>query len=167
MFETKRISPEAVPAALEKAVRYRLLNEPLEAESICMDVLELEPENRDALITLLLALTDQFDQNLSEPLRRAKDVLERLEDEYSRLYYEGIISERQAKAHLRKGGPGAGHYAFSLLRKAMVLYEKAESLSPEHTDDPVLRWNTCARIIMRHPDVEPEPSTPRRPVMLE
>lgn len=167
MFELKRISREAIPAALEKAVRYRLLNEPLEAESICMDVLELEPGNRDALVTLLLALTDQFDRNVGERLRHAKDVLDRLDDDYSRLYYEGIICERLAKAHLRKGGPGAGHYAFSLLRKAMDLYEKAEELSPEHMDDPVLRWNTCARIVMRHPDVEPEPPSPRRPVMLE
>lgn len=167
MFEVRKISPEAVPAALDKANHYRLLNEPMEAESICLDVLELEPSNRDAIITLLLALTDQFDRNLGDCLRDAREVLERLDDEYSRLYYEGIISERQAKAHLRRGDPGSGHYAFTLLRKAMHLYEQAEALSPEDTDDPVLRWNTCVRIIMRHPDVEPEPPSPRRPVMLE
>ena len=40
MFELERISIDAVPAALEKAERYRLLNEPLMAESICLDVLE-------------------------------------------------------------------------------------------------------------------------------
>lgn len=167
MFELKRISPEAVSAAVEKAMRYRLLNEPMQAESICIDVLELEPDNRDALITLLLALTDQFDQHLSERVRRTREVLDRIDDDYSRLYYEGIVCERQAKAHLRKGGPGSGHYTFALLRKAMDLYEQAETLSAADNDDAVLRWNTCARIIMSHPEVEPEPPTPRRPVMLE
>ena len=33
MFELKLLSPEAVPAALEKALRYRLLNEPEQAAS--------------------------------------------------------------------------------------------------------------------------------------
>ena len=28
MFELKRLSEDAIPAALEKALRYRLLNEP-------------------------------------------------------------------------------------------------------------------------------------------
>ena len=46
MFEFKRITPEAVPAALSKAERYRLLNEPREAESICRDVLLVDPENQ-------------------------------------------------------------------------------------------------------------------------
>ncbi len=167
MYELKRISPEGVAAALEKAMRYRLLNEPMEAESICMDVLELEPENRQALITLLLSLSDQLDQHLSERVRRTRDVLERLDDTYSRLYYEGIVYERQAKAHLKKGGPGSGHYTFALLQKAMDLYEQAEPLSPAGNDDAVLRWNACARIIMNHPEVEPEPDSPRRPMMLE
>lgn len=167
MYELKRISPEGVSAALEKAMRYRLLNEPMEAESICMDVLELEPENQQALVTLLLALSDQLDQRLSERVRRTRDVLERLGDPYSRLYYEAIVYERQAKAHLRKGGPGSGHYTFSFLKKAMDLYEEAAELSPEGNDDAVLRWNTCARIIMNHSDVEPEPDAPRRQMMLE
>lgn len=167
MFELKRISPDAVPAALEKAIRYRLLNEPMQAESICLDILELDPENRDVLVTLLLAITDQFDRHMGERVHRAHEVLERLDDEYGRLYYDGIIKERKAKAHLRRGGPGSGHHAYTLLRRAMDLYERAEPLSPEGNDDAVLRWNTCARIIMTHAEVEPEPESPRKPVMLE
>lgn len=167
MYELKRITPDAVPAALEKAMRYRLLNEPMEAESICLDVLQLEPNNREALVTLLLSLTDQFDRHMGERVHRAHDLLERLEDEYSRLYYEGIISERKAKAHLRRGGPGSGHRTFTLLRKAMELYEQADPLSDEGNDDAVLRWNACARIIMSHSEVEPDTEASHRPVMLE
>jgi hypothetical protein len=167
MYELKRITADAVPAALEKAMRYRLLNEPLEAESICLDILELDTQNRDVLVTLLLAITDQFDRNLGERVHRAHAVLERISDAYGRLYYHGIINERKAKTHLRRGGPGSGHHAFTLLRKAMDLFEQAAPLSPENNDDAVLRWNTCARIIMTHAEVEPEPEGPPRPVMLE
>ena len=60
MFELKPISHESVAGALAKAERYRLLNEPGEAESICRDILEIEPGNQQALISLILALTDQI-----------------------------------------------------------------------------------------------------------
>ena len=56
MFELKTLSSEAVDRSIEKAERYRLLNEPEEAESICLDVLAIAPDNRHALVTLLLAL---------------------------------------------------------------------------------------------------------------
>jgi len=45
-FELKTLSPESVPRALAKAERYRLLNEPVEAESICLDVLAVDPQSR-------------------------------------------------------------------------------------------------------------------------
>src|SRR6266699_1140466 len=69
MSELKRLHKNAIPAALEKAERYRLLNEPGEAESICLDILQVDPENQHAVITLLLALTDRFEKG--EPLRPA------------------------------------------------------------------------------------------------
>ena len=45
-FTLKPISPEAIPEALQKAERYRLLNEPAQAESLCQDVLAVEPNNQ-------------------------------------------------------------------------------------------------------------------------
>ena len=55
MSELKSLHKDAIPAALEKAERYRLLNEPGEAESICLDILHVDPENQQAIVTLLLA----------------------------------------------------------------------------------------------------------------
>src|ERR1700730_10883948 len=98
MYEPKPITKHAVPAALERALRYRLLNEPLEADSICRDVLAVDPDNQEALVTLLLALTDQFDSQFAEALVASKHLLPQLEGEYKRAYYEGIIYERWAKA---------------------------------------------------------------------
>ena len=37
----------------------------------------------------------------------------------------------------------------------MEWYEKAESLRPPGNDEAILRWNTCARILARHPEVAP------------
>lgn len=150
MFELKPLSREAIPAALEKATRYRLLNEPAEAESICLDVLRTDPDNQPALVILLLALTDRFSKSYSVSDTQAQELLPRLRGEYERNYYAGIISERKAKARLHHGGPGASFNAFELFRDAMTWFEKAEKLRPAGNDDALLRWNTCARIIARN-----------------
>ncbi len=150
MFELKPLSAEAIPAALEKATRYRLLNEPGEAESICLDVLRTDPENQQALVILLLALTDRFNKGYSVSDTQAQELLARLRGEYDQSYYAGIIYERKAKAQLHHGGPGASFNAFELFREAMSWFEKAEKLRPAGNDDALLRWNTCARIIARN-----------------
>src|SRR4051812_7969768 len=75
MFELKSLTREAVPAALEKAHRYRLLNEPEQAESICHDVLRIDPDNQEALTTLILALTDRFAGPRPVSPRVARDFL--------------------------------------------------------------------------------------------
>ncbi|MDZ4286727.1 MAG: hypothetical protein U0984_02150 [Prosthecobacter sp.] len=146
MFALKPLSKEAIPAALEKALRYRLLNEPGEAESICHDVLQIDPDNQQALTILLLALTDRFGKGYGVGAVQAKDVLPRLRNPYEQAYYAGIIAERRAKAMLHRGAPGSDAYSF--LREAMDFYEKAEAIRPPGNDDAILHWNACARIIM-------------------
>ena len=150
MFDLKLLSEEAIPAALEKAERYRLLNEPAEAESICLDVLKADPENQKALITLLLAMTDRFGKGYGVSDTQAKGLLSRVKGEYERAYYSGILAERRAKARLAQGTPGAKFYAYDGFRDAMSWFEKAEALRPPGHDDALLRWNTCARIITQN-----------------
>jgi hypothetical protein len=148
MFDLKPLSREGIPAALEKAMRYRLLNEPAEAESICHDVLRIDPGNQQALVILLLALTDRFGRGYAVGATQTQEVVQQLRDPYERAYYAGIICERRAKAQLRQGSPGAGFEAYQYLREAMTCYEKAEAIRPTGNDDALLRWNACARIIM-------------------
>ena len=50
--------------------------------------------------------------------------------------------------------------------KAMKHYERAIGLSPSGNDDAILRWNTCARIMNRNPEIRPEPEE-RTQEMLE
>src|SRR5262245_39825637 len=159
MFDLKPIDHEAVPRALEKAERYRLLNEPEEAESICLDVLSVEPENQPALTTLLLALTDQFRADCRDCFVRAREVLPKWQGDYERHYYEGIIYERRAAAHLDRGGAGSGALSYDWLRQAMRCYDQAEALRPPQNDDALLRWNTCARLIAKHGLTEPAVET--------
>ncbi|NIP86110.1 MAG: hypothetical protein GTO03_11310 [Planctomycetales bacterium] len=146
-MEPKRISPDAVPAALEKALRYRLLKEPRQAESICRDVLLVDPGNQEATIMLLLALTDQFAREKASAFDAAKALLGSLDNPYHQAYYDGIIKERWAAAQLADQMPR--EIALDWFRQAMRAYEKAEPLAAPGTPDPVLRWNTCARVILR------------------
>ena len=166
MFTLKPLHRESIPSALEKARHYRLLNEPLQAESICLDILEIEPDHTEAQVTLLLALTDQFDHDLKGRFKKARELMQRFQDPYMKAYYGGIICERRANVHRKRHVPGSKHMAYEWYRQAMQSYEEAATLSPPGNDDAILRWNTCARIIMRNPELKPETGT-TAPSLLE
>ena len=157
MFNFKPISKDSISAAFERAERYRLMNEPMDAESICHDILAVDSDNQQALKTLLLSLSEQFSTNLYPPYEEAVAILPRLLDDYTKTFYEGIIYERRAKSLMKRHGLGSGRMAYGWFRKAMHCYEEAMELSPSDNDDAVLRLNTCARVIMQNPEVEPEP----------
>ena len=156
-FELKSISEQSIPEALAKVERYRLLNEPSLAESICLDILAIAPNHQQALISLLLARTDQFDSDVH--VKAAQEVLAQIKGDYERTYYQGIIWERFANARIRHGGTGAGASAYHALREAMDHYEKSMNFAIPGNDDAILRWNTCARVIMQNPDVRPVPES--------
>jgi tetratricopeptide (TPR) repeat protein len=161
-FNLRPISITSIPRALEKAERYRLLNEPEQAESICLDILEAESGNQRALVTLILALTDRFGMAGAPPnARRASDYLARLTDEYQRNYYGGIVRERQAWAYLRRGMARA--FAYDAFREAMDCFEKAAAIPPEGDDEALLRWNACVRTI-RRANLRPRPEEPEQPL---
>ena len=154
-FELKSISEQSIPEALAKVERYRLLNEPSLAESICLDILAIVPDHQEALISLLLARTDQFDSYVH--VKAAQEVLAQIKGDYERAYYQGIIWERMGHARLDHGGTGAGTSAYHALRDAMDQYEKAMNFAIPGNDDAILRWNTCARVIMQNPDIRQVP----------
>ena len=156
MFDLKPITADAVPAAVEKANRYHLLNEPEQAVSICEDVLRIDPDHQEALVTLLLAHTDRFDDPRPASPQAARGLLPRLHGEYERAYYAGIVWEREGIAWLRSGKPRAGRTAYHCLREAMDCYGRAEAIRPAANDDALLRWNSCVRFIQAHPDLVPD-----------
>ena len=165
MYELKRLSKEAVPSALERAERYRLLNEPHEAESICLDVLEVDPDNQQALKTLLLACTDGMTTNPISAYRKALEVVPRLEGEYRQAYYNGLICERRAKASLHGGGPASGFVAYDWFEKALKFFDRAIEIRPAGNDEALLRWNTCVRILKQDSSLRPEPEERFQPMM--
>ncbi len=155
LFELKPISVQSIPEALAKVERYRLLNEPSLAESICLDVLAIVPDHQQALISLLLARTDQFHLNVDT--KSAQEALARIKGDCEQAYYAGIIWERLGNARIRQGGAGAGASAYHALREAMGHYENAMNFASPGNDDAILRWNTCARVIMQNPNLRPVP----------
>jgi hypothetical protein len=160
MHELKPISKDAVPRSLEKAERYRLLNEPREAESICRDVLRVDEGNQQAIVLLILALTDQFDKGWRVGVQHAQEWVPKLNGRYEQLYYQGVICERWGKALLDQveGQVASGHVALTWFERAMDLFEQAEQIRPVGNEDAILRWNTCARIIRRNPQLRPHPA---------
>jgi hypothetical protein len=155
MPDLKTISREAIPRAVQKAERYRLLNQSWATESICLDILEVDASNQPVLVMLLLAITDQFGPESRELARRARAVLARITDPYQRAYYAGIIDERLGHAQLAQGVMHAEAMAHEALRAAMESFEEAERLRQPGNDDAILRWNTCARALDRLRLVEP------------
>jgi hypothetical protein len=166
MFELKRLSPSAVPAALAKAERYRLLNEPQQSESICEDILKTDPGNHQALLTLILALSDGFPHDHARAAARAAALVTQLPSEYERHYYTGLLAERRGRAVLDHPGPGS-RAAAAWLHEAMESYERAEALGPVDNDEARLRWNACARTFNAHPELRVEDDAPAAPVTSE
>jgi hypothetical protein len=163
MFVLKPISRDSLDGALAKAERYRLLNEPTEAESIC---LEVAPANREARVSLILALTDEFprdDRAFSSAVAEAAG----LESAYDRAYYSGIAWERRAKAFHDAGRPGSSGHVYDWIVKALGLFEEAERLRPAGNDDPILRWNACVRFLERHKTVGPKTEDVKEPILSE
>ncbi len=155
MFELKPMTSGGVSAAIAKAERYRLLNEPEAAESICLDILSIDSTNQTALIILLLARTDLIARGMGGAVSKAREVLPRLKDEYDRHYYAGIINERRGHAQMLSPSMGAAALAHDWFVEAMECFERAEAIRPEGNDDAVLRWNSCARLLNAHPEIAP------------
>jgi hypothetical protein len=162
-FQLKTISPDGIPHALEKAERYRLLNDPAQAESICRDILAVDTDNQDALRCLILTLSDQFGEHgAGHAAREARNYIIQLKDEYERAYYTGIVFERETRAYLSRKNV-VRSAAYDGFRHAMEWYERAEQLRPPGNVDAVLRWNSCVRAI-ENEKLEPEAREPELPL---
>lgn len=154
MFQLKPITIEGIPQALIKAERYRMLNEPRLTESICQDILEIDPQNQQAIITMLLAITDQIGKYRLDYSNKVHELISRLNNDYDRQYYSGIVCERQGISILAQNYSGGMFTAYEWLVEAMDHYEIAETMRPTGYDDAIIRWNTCARLI-RDYDLSP------------
>jgi len=166
MFAPKALSHEGVESALAKAERYRLLGEPAEAESICLDILEIEPGNQRALICFVLAQTDHLAKN-PKAFQGALAAAARLEGQYDKAYYSGIVWERRAKALHDDRGRGTHHSVYEWIVKALGYFEEAERLHSAGNDDAVLRWNTCVRFLAKHPALVPRTEEIPEPIVSE
>ncbi|HLQ36607.1 MAG TPA: hypothetical protein VK348_02310 [Planctomycetota bacterium] len=156
-FELKPLSRDGIPGAIDKAKQYRLLNEPGTAESICRDILLVDPQHHEGRVLLLLTLTDLFARGITGRYDEALRLTQSFDDEYEKAYYTGIVYERRAKAHHRGSSPASGMIAYEWLGRAMTAFLVAERLRPPGDDKAILRWNSCVRRLREHPDLRPQP----------
>jgi hypothetical protein len=166
MFTLTPISSDSIQGALAKAERYRLLNEPSEAESICRDILKIDPGNRQARISLILALTDEIPEEVGS-FTTAMEAISHLEAAYDRAYYSGIAWERRAKALFSSRGLGSSGYVYDWIVKALQFFEEAERFRPAGNDSSILRWNACVRFLERHKDLAPRTEQAPEPILSE
>ena len=148
--ELKTISKAGIPEALAKVELYRYLNEPEEAESICRDILAVDPDQQLARRMLGLAITDQFIGTSSDRYAEVQAVFQALRDSYERSYYTGLLHERRAKAQLHAGC--SPHILLPLIEQAMSCFAEAEKIRPVGNDDSILRWNRCVRLLESRPE---------------
>jgi len=163
--ELKKISKKSIPHALKKAERYRLIEDPGQAESICLDILEVDSGNHEAQIMLILALSDQLKYRM-EAYPEAKIRIAALEDEYERAYYTGVLRERRARVHYRSGTTGSYFVAYEWFTRALDSFAEAETLRPEGNEDALFRWNAVARTLNRSKSLQPAPHDPT-PLQME
>ena len=166
MFELKKLTHEGIDSALAKAERYRLLNEPTEAASICRDVLAVEANHQEALVMLILSLSDEYALGV-DPSKEIDGLVAKLKDPYEKAYFGGLALERRAKALFARRALGSSHVVHAWMHRAMHLFEQAEPIRPAGNDEALLRWNACARFLMQHPGVCPEGEQERIAVMSE
>jgi tetratricopeptide (TPR) repeat protein len=144
-YQLKPISREGIAEATDKVELYRYLNEPEEAESICRDILAVDPQHQLALRMLGLTITDQFGSGTPDRYREAEETFQKLGDRYERMYYTGILYERRAKTQLHNGQPP--HMVKPLFEHALKCFGEAEKIRPAGNDDAILRWNRCVRLL--------------------
>jgi len=148
MPQLKPLSKAFIPKALDRAKHYRLLNEPWQAQSICRDILNVDPDHQLALLNLILALTDQFsDEKRLSFAKEAEELCGQLKSNFEQNYYRGIISERLGKAVLSRNTPRVEYIAYDHYRTAMEFFEDAQKIRPKGNHDALLRWNACVRRI--------------------
>lgn len=148
--QLKSISKAGIPEALAKAELYRYLNEPEEAESICRDILAVDPDQQLARRMLGLAITDQFTGAATDRYAEVQSIFQSLKDPYERSYYTGLLHERRAKAQLHSGC--SAHILLPLVEEAMRCFADAEKIRPAGNDDSILRWNRCVRLLEARPE---------------
>lgn len=92
------IHPDSIELALDKARQYRSLHEPEIAESICLDILHIEPENQKALVLYILALSDQLHHaGKKTQVQSIEQAIQKLQSRYQQYYYTGLLHERRAR----------------------------------------------------------------------
>ncbi|MCH2169780.1 hypothetical protein MK489_03265 [Myxococcota bacterium] len=147
-MEIKTLGADQISTALALAERCRSGGQAETAESICTDILEVDPDNTRAIELLLWARVDLLGEGRHGGVERAQEALALVKSDFDRRYLEGVICERQARFLIGKRGRHSSRVAYDWFRHAMDAFEEASRIEPGRPEAS-LRWNACLRSIER------------------
>ena len=130
-FDLKPISRAGVPAALQKAERYRLHQRPVVGGEHLSR--RAGGGSRQSAGAGHAACSPSPTSSTGAPPRACGErgsCCRGSSDEYKRAYYAGIICERCAKAQLRPQAPGAGEMAYDWLPRGDGLVREGRGTAP-------------------------------------
>ena len=110
-----KINKSSLPSVIAKAKQYRSLLEPDLAISICLDVFAVDQSNQEALVIYILSLTDLYSHDVKVDQEKILSAINRLNSDFERNYYIGLMHERKARSYLNK------HMSRSLLLKVFKM----------------------------------------------
>ena len=162
-FSLRPISASAVPKAIKKAEHYRLLNDAEQAESICLDILAVDPGDEQALVVLILAITDQFGRSGGPSVNVAlAEYLKRARRPVPAQLLRGPGRRAQARGP-RSASQSGSSFAYDGFADRDGVLREGERHPPADDDEAILRWNACVRTIERA-HLEPRPAEDRAPL---
>ena len=127
-----------------------------ETESICLDILELDPNHRSTLDLLLRCRIELLKKGLPQSVARAQELIPQLDSDFDQAFYSGMIREAQARYLLEKRGRATSGVAYSWFRHAMDDFAAASNLDAGRVE-PKLHWNACLRTLENNPQCVPPP----------
>ena len=159
-FKLKSISQAGIGTAIAKAERYRYLNEPEEAESICRDILAVDPNHQLAKRILGLAITDQFSGGVNDRVTEASSVFDSLEERrttYNSGSQQYATDSTTEVASLSARGMRLARLDYEPPAKGepLLVTPDAEKIRAAGNDEAILRWNRCVRLLEQIPMPEP------------
>ena len=154
-MELKTLGADQVSSALAAAEQCRAGGEAETAESICTDILEVDPGNARAIELLLWSRVDLLGEGRYGGVERAQEALALVQSDFERHYLEGVICEQQARFLIGKRGRHSSRVAYDWFRHAMDAFEEAARIAPDRPEAS-LRWNACLRSIERDRHCAPD-----------
>lgn len=127
-----------------------------DTESICQDVLSLDPTNQEAVELLFRSRVSLLSKGLPRGVERAQELVPQFDGDFEKAFFSGLLRENQARYLLDRRGRQASSVAYNWFRHAMDDFEEANRQDSTRIE-ATLHWNACLRTLQANPHCAPNP----------